>query len=261
LDQGIYIAASGSLKQEKMMEALANNLANVNTSGFKKDLLAFEAISSDFNKTAQTGPKPISFSKGFGKDKNLYPALATLKTDFSPGQVVKTGNPLDIAIEGQGFLEVQTNEGPRYIRSGSFRFNQKRELTTPDGDLVMGQTGPIMIAPASQDFSIDKDGQIIVSNGSGATPVGNLKIVDFPDYGVLEKSGVNYFKETGQKSTAKPAENFEVLQGGLESSNVNVAMEMVRMIEVTRGYESYQKVIQSIDNLNNKAVNEVSRIA
>lgn len=260
MDNGIYIAASGSLKQEKMMEALAGNLANVNTNGFKKDLLAFEAVSSKFNMNDKAGPEPVSHPKGFGTAKELYPALATLKTDFSPGQVVKTGNPLDIAMDGKGFLEVRTNEGVRYMRSGSFRFNNNRELITPDGDLVMGQNGPIRVLPSSQDFTIDKDGQVTVSDGAGATTVGNLKIVDFPDYAVLEKTGTNYFKETGKKSTAKPAENFEVLQGGLESSNVNIAMEMVSMIEVTRGYESYQKVIQSIDNLNNKAVNEVSHV-
>lgn len=261
MDTGIYMAASGSLKQEKMMEVVANNLANVNNDGFKRDLLAFEAVPPDFNETDQAESQNTPVIKGFKNPHHIYPTVATLKTDFSPGQIVGTESPLDMALEGKGFFVVQTQDGPRYLRSGSFRVNENRELTTPEGNLVMGDNGPISTLPPGKEITVDEKGQVFVGSGADIKPAGKLKIVDFPDYTVLEKAGLGFFRETGEKSTVRPTENVKVLQGALESSNVNVASEMVNMIEVTRGYESYQKVIHSIDSLNNKAVNEVSRIS
>lgn len=260
MDNGIYIAASGSLKQEKMMEVVANNLANVNTNGFKKDLMAFEALGADFNASRRATPEIPAIPKGHVPPEALFPTVATVKTDFSPGTLLQTGNAMDIALEGKGFLEVQTGEGLRYMRSGSFKINDKGQLMTGDGNLVMGKNGPISALPAGQAITIDAKGQMTVGGGTANTVVGNLKIVDFPDYDVLEKTGVGYYKVTGKESPVQDAKNVAVLQGALETSNVNIAKEMVSMIEVTRGYETYQKVIQSIDNLNNKAVNELSRI-
>ncbi len=259
----MYIAASGSLKQEKMMDVVANNLANVNNNGFKRDLLAFEAVGPDFNANGKNTAGIPAHLKNSNMPGVLYPTVSTLKTDFSPGHIIQTGNSLDVALEGKGFFVVKTEDGPRYLRSGSFRLDNKREITTPEGNPIMGKNGPIKALPSTKDITINEKGQVIVGNGAGNTVVGQLKIVDFPDYSVLEKTGLGFFRETGPESeepTVKAAENVKVIQGGLESANVNIATEMVSMIEVTRGYESYQKVIQTIDNLNSKVVNEVARI-
>ncbi len=264
MERGLYIAASGGLKQEKMMEVVANNLANINNNGFKRDIIAFEAVLPDFNNpppekiSAGTPPHPRSIEP----PTPLYPTVAQLKTDFSPGPVIQTGNPLDVSLEGKGFFVVKTVEGIRYQRVGSFQLSEAGDLITPEGNLVMGENGGIKILPAGKDITIDQKGKIVVGGGLASTMAGKLKVVDFPDYNVLEKEGMGLFREVGVKeSTAMPTENTKVIQGGLETSNVNVAAEMINMIEVTRGYQSYQKVIQTIDGMNNKSVNEVGRVS
>ncbi len=257
---GIYIAASGGAKQERSLEVISNNLANINTTGFKKDVLAFKSFLPPFPNSSEQVSAP-SGSKTTGSQESFsYAGIVELKSDLSQGGLVNTENPLDVALEGEGFFAIETQEGVRYTRQGNFRLNEKRGLVTQDGNPVIGSTGPITI-PAGQVLSIDTTGKISVGNGLGNTVVDSMKIVNFDDPGKLVKTGNGLFMLTGNESTEINAENFSVRQGFIESSNVNAVEEMTKMIEVMRTYQAYQKAIQTIDSANSKAATELGRLA
>jgi flagellar basal-body rod protein FlgG len=225
LDTGIYQAIRGSLIQGRRFDIISSNLANVGTTGFKKDTLTF--------------------------DRAL---LEYVKTDLSQGNLRLTGNSLDIALEGDGFFKIDTPRGIRYTRSGNFCLNANGMLVTKNGDPVLGKSGPILIG--SGDIAIDTKGQITV----GEAVVDTLSVDSFVRPERLRKEGLSYCIYTGdQKEIVKP-EKVLIKQGFLEESNVMVVEEMTKMIETLRAYESYQKIIQTFDETNYKAINEVGRV-
>jgi flagellar basal-body rod protein FlgG len=223
LISGVFRLMDGSLAQQLRFENISNNLANINTNGFKKDILSF--------------------------DKAL--ALNNLSSiDFSPGPIVHTGNNLDIAIGGSGFFKIQTSEGVRYTRDGAFTLDNQGRIVTRNGDTVLGLNGPITIRDES--FSVNRDGQVNDKNGS----LGTLAIVDFKEPRLLKKEGASHYVYAGARTDILPAENPDVQQSYLEKSNVNPSEEMIKMIEAYRNFESVQKAIQSMDEVTNKMVND-----
>ncbi|MBI5184005.1 MAG: flagellar basal-body rod protein FlgF [Nitrospinae bacterium] len=242
MNEGIYIATSGSLMQERRLEVVTNNLANTGTVGYKGDRAIFES---------------------FLAESGAYVVPVDVKTDLSQGTMKPTGNELDIAIEGDGFFVVKTPNDIRYTREGNLKLNKDNILVTQRGYPILGEAGPIMV-PSGMNITISPNGEVLVGTGPDITPVDTLKIVDFSMSDLLEKEGEGLFnppKEERPREASKEARDVYVKQGFVEMANVNPLREMVTMIDIQRGYESYQKVIQSIDGINGKAVNEIARVA
>ncbi|NVL89386.1 MAG: flagellar hook-basal body protein [Desulfobacterales bacterium] len=225
MDIGVLNAVRGSRVQGRRFDIISNNLANVGTAGFKKDMLTF--------------------------DQTLQ---GSVRTDLRQGNLRLTGNSLDIALHGDGFFEIRTPDGVRYTRNGSFSLNADSALVTQNGDPVLGENGVIRVE--GDNINIDTKGQITVDESAADT----LSIVSFVRPELLRKEGLSYSVYNGdQREIVKPEEVF-VKQGYLEESNVVVVEEMTRMIEALRTYESYQKVLQTFDETTYKSVNDVGRV-
>jgi flagellar basal-body rod protein FlgG len=219
----MYNLIEGSLTQQLRFDAVSNNLANVNSNGFKQDTLSFEMALTMKNKTA---------------------------IDFSPGPVVHTGNPLDIALDGSGFFKVQTKAGIRYSRDGALGINNEGVLVNKSGDAVLGQNGPVRLNGG--EISIGPDGQISENGAPGE----KLMIADFRDIKLLRKEGRSYFVYGGKDQDVIPAGKVSLRQNYIEKSNVNPTEEMIKMIESFRAFESVQKAIQNMDEIVSKMVND-----
>lgn len=257
---GIYAAASGGYKQERSLEVIANNLANMNTAGFKRDTLAFKELLPPFSDSNQSTPTSPGSVGGAAKRDISYTGIVEFSTDFSQGSMIDTGNPLDVALDGEGFFAIQTKDGVRYTRQGNFRLNSERVLVTQDNEPVLGTGGPITIQGSGTIITFDTAGKISVGDGLANQAVGDLRIVNFDDPGKLVKTGKGFFMVSGENVQEKAADNVSVRQGVIESSNVSSVKEMTKMIEVMRIYESYQKIIQTIDAANSKAATEIGRL-
>lgn len=235
MNKGTYIALSGAVLKQRNLDIFAQNIANANTSGYKNERLSFKDYII-----------PVDNKTDSQDDGRVMADLSERVIDFSSGILSSTGNPLDLAINGEGFFAL---EGNKYTRNGSFMINNEGYLTTKTGIKVLGEGGPISIQGSSID--IISSGEIIVDGISS----GKLNIVEFPDKGGLKKisDGMFIAEEAG-----KPG-NSEVGQGFLEGSNVNVIKEMVQMLAANREFESYQKMIQSFDEATSKTINELGR--
>ncbi|MGD8880349.1 MAG: flagellar basal-body rod protein FlgF [Desulfobacterales bacterium] len=253
----IYMAATGALAYERRLQILSNNLANVNTVGFKKDRGRFKAF--ELSEAAINKKLPASWNKSqapaFWMQFSSY-------TDFSSGEKKKTGNPFDLALTGRGFFCVRTPDGVRYTRRGDFTVNSDEILVTQEGWPVLGQGGEIQIKLAKpshdkREFSVSEDGFVTVDGSQ----VDRLRIVDFTNASGLEKAGHNFYRAVNPRTLEDMNEDIRVTQGFLELSNVDVVRMMTEMIEVLRGYESYQKTMRSIDEMNAKLINDVGSSA
>jgi len=253
---GLYTAVCGNIMQERRLEILSNNLANVSTSGFKEDRPSFASIYPETGSTTvlpeQDAMKGFMFSQKMGMG---YPTFSGIKTDFSTGEIKHTGSDVDVAINGPGFFVVNTPEGELYTRMGNFSLNDKGELVTQGGYHVKGKGKAITIKGTA--ISIGKDGTITVDGEK----VDTLKVADFKDYAGLVKIGDSLFENKGGKGNEQEAKEFEIKQHHLELSNINIVKEMIKMIDVVRICESYQKVIRSLDEIDAQATGEVGRVA
>lgn len=220
---GINGLVDGALIQQVRCDTVSNNLANISTNGFKRDVLSFEEVLS------------------------LKQASAT---DFSQGPARQTGNPLDLALEGPGFFKVETEKGVRYTRNGAFTLDGENRLVTPNGDPVLGEKGPIVLT--GDEVSVSRDGEILIDGAA----VDRISLVDFDNPRLLRKEGCSYYVLDGEGEAAdRPAEAF-LRQGYLEGSNVDLTEEMIRMVEAFRAFEAMQKSIQSIDEMTGKLIND-----
>lgn len=233
---GMIESVETLLAQERRMSQVANNLANVDTAGYKKEKITFWEML-------------YSSSYGPRVGKALKPLV-----DQGQGPTKGTGNPLHVAINGDGFFRIQTPRGIRYTRDGNFHRNVEGQLTTANGDLVLGQGGTIAANGERIDFS--KDGTVFV-NGQ---QLDRLAIVSFEDLAVLEKEGQNLFKVKNDEGLEQAAEAYTIQQGFLEASNVNTVSEMAEMMDLVRNFEAQQKVIQALDDLDDQAVTRVGKL-
>jgi flagellar basal-body rod protein FlgF len=240
--KGIYIAASGAVLKQTQLEVATQNLANANTAGYKKDSISFKEYL--FQTEASASP-----------DGRAMSDYSDFKTDFSTGTIIRTGNSLYIAIDGNGLIAL---EGDRYTRRGDLRKDREGYLTTFDGKKVMGNGGPIQIPEDSIEINIDTEGKISVVEAGSSTPIeiDTIKIMDFGPNAKIAKSGDGQLTSNGNGTPATSG----VKQGYLETSNVDTVKEMVRMIQIMREYESYQKIIQSFDDSTAKVNNEMGRL-
>ncbi|MBD0315213.1 MAG: flagellar basal-body rod protein FlgF [Nitrospiraceae bacterium] len=256
MNRGIYTILSGALAHERRMQVFANNMANINTAGFKEDEQSFQAlfprthIAIPVGSDATTVARHIG-ARPFGPAERAFAAPHALKTTFESGRVRLTGNPLDMAIQGRGFFEVKTPEGTRYTRNGMLSLDNQRRLVTNMGLPVMGTKGEIKI-PAGK-LEISGQGEIKVDGN----PVATLKIMDFEDTNMPVKSADGLFMATAKGAVAKHP---QVQAGHIEESNVNSLGEMVKMIEGMRSYESAQKLMQTLDRMAEVAIQDVGRV-
>lgn len=251
MNQAMHEIVAGSLAQEMRLDVLANNISNINTVGFKGDTVTFRV--SNLSESKKGGPEGGFFSSKTRISPSSLPFGAF--TDFSSGQLKLTGNPLDLALDGNGFFCVETPEGIQYTRKGNFTFNEEGLLVTQDGLPVLGETGNISID--GQDVRVDAEGNIEVDGNQ----VDTIKIVDFSQRYPLKKTSNALFAPVNAGITENKAEGVKVRQGFVELSNVDAVKMMTEMIDVLRGYQSYQKVIQSLNDITLKSINEVGRLA
>ena len=229
MSNGIYAATAGAIAQSTALDVTANNIANASTTGFHGDRVTFrEALN------AARSPDLATVGAG------------TARVDTETGALTQTGNPLDLALEGDGYFGVQTPQGPRYTRAGNFQIDDQRNLVTADGLKLRGEGGaPISIPPDATDISVGSDGSV-VANGQ---PLGKLELAKFAPT-QLKREGSTLFSATGRPAAGDPP---KVHSGVLESSNVNVVRGVVDLVKVSRTYESLMKMIQGYHDIESRA--------
>ncbi|MCD6561915.1 MAG: flagellar basal-body rod protein FlgF [Deltaproteobacteria bacterium] len=258
----IYIAASGAIAQERMLNVVSNNLANINTAGFKEDKTFFRSYLPGSFSSFKGNPQnnEIAIKNGMPPDSrqgNIHVKFEGASTNFSPGQLKYTGDPLDFALGGKGFFTIRTNDGIQYTRKGDFTLNQDGVLVTQDGFPVLGEGGEIQINMTDgEKIIVDLNGNISLDEKQ----IDSLRIVEFDDPHLLNKVGNTLFATENPKDVGKKANEIDLNQGYIESSNVDSIKAMTEIIEALRGFESYQKILQSIDKINSKTNNEVGKL-
>ncbi|TCK93367.1 flagellar basal-body rod protein FlgG [Natranaerovirga hydrolytica] len=250
--KGLYTATTGMMNQQKRMDTISNNLANVNTTGFKKDGVVVESFQDVLTYKLDNSPNPNSRIGAM----TLGVQTGQVYTDYMQGSFTQTNNVFDVALQGEGVITIgiQNGEGDfqnAYTRDGAFVLSNSGELMTKEGNYVMGEDGTITLGTG--EVTINENGQIYL-NGDY---VDTLQLVNFGELD-LEKMGDNLYRVP--EDAEELAFEGQVIQGFLEESNVNAIREMVDMISVMRTYESNQKVIQTQDETLGKVVNEVGRI-
>jgi flagellar basal-body rod protein FlgG len=262
MQEGMFIAASGALRQERKLEVIANNLANLNNVGFKRDSLTFESMMPPFqNDLSFEASRNVLLPAERSNLNVAYVGVAGFSTEFSQGILDQTHNTFDLALEGDGFFAVQTPDGVRYTRKGNFHLDDRKRIVSQNGFPVQGpQGGEIALPNFNGELTVDIDGNISGGRGINIIPLGQIKVVRFDDSTSLEKQGDGLFQSTDLNQKEKKAPNTKIRQGYLEQSNVKNVEEMVHMINAVRSFETYQKVIQTIDQLDERAANTIGRI-
>lgn len=251
MENALLIGLSRQMVLERQMDVVANNVANVNTNGFKAD-------KSLFQEYLKTGAHEDNF---IGRDRAVSYVLdsGTFK-DLAQGPTEQTKNPLDVAIDGGGFLVVQTAAGERYTRDGGLQINPQGQLVTAAGEPVLGNSGPIVFQPTDHDVSIAADGNISVLEGVNRIDSirGKLRLVSFADAQRLLKEGNNLY--SAGTAAAQPDTASKLKQGFIEKSNVNSVTEMSRMIDVTRTYTQIASLLQQQSDLHKSAIEKLADV-
>jgi flagellar basal-body rod protein FlgF/flagellar basal-body rod protein FlgG len=246
------VGLSRQMTLERQMDVVANNVANVNTSGYKAD-------KSLFQEYLTSGAHEDNFS---GRDRRVsYVIDRATWHDFAQGAAEPTKNPLDVAIDGKGFLVVQTPAGERYTRDGGLQINSQGQLVTAAGNPVLGTSGPIVFQPTDKEISITADGSVSVLEGVSRIDSvrGKLRLVSFAQAQRLVKEGANLFS-SGAGNAAQPDATSTVRQGFIEKSNVNSVAEMSKMIEVTRAYTQISAMLQQQGDLRKSALDKLADV-
>ena len=280
MNAALYSAFLGMRARQRALDATANNIANASTAGFKAERVLYRSIeaaeadaqraqanTTDANQTTTTpqttaandnpqAPGQQSGAMMAASAEARSTGVATSGAiDFSAGVIRETDRQLDVALEGDGFLAVQTPRGERYLRAGNLTLDASGQLSTQHGDLVIGQAGPITLPPG--EVAIGEDGTISVKGQQ----IDRLKLVRFDNQqAALLKEGESLFMATGQQKPLE-ANNTRVHQGALEMSNVNTVSEMVAMMQNGREFESLQKSVTMImSDIGRKVSSEIGRI-
>lgn len=260
MQESMFSGLFGALSTEHRMNTIANNLANVNTNGYKKDCLAFKDTMINFAHDIIREPIANVRSTPLFPDSHLAarPRLAVAQTDFSQGSMHYTADPLDLAVQGNGFFKIDSPQGQFFSRNGHFVKGADGTLQTPQGWPVLGDGGNIVIPAGTRSVQIADDGQVFADE----VLIGQLTISTVNDLTALEKQGTNLYRlREGSNAAEEPAfpNGARVAQGFVESSNVEVVSEMVNMIEVQRQFEAYQKVMQTSDTVDRDAITKIGR--
>ncbi len=253
MEPALWIAKTGLDAQQTRMAVVSNNLANVNTTGFKRGRASFEdllyqTVRQPGASSSQNSELPSGLMLGTGV------RIVSTEKEFSQGNLVQSDNPLDVAIQGRGFFQILLPDGSlAYTRDGSFEMNSQGVLVTSSGYELQPA---ITVPQETQSLTIGSDGTVsaLVAGQSAPTQIGTLQLSDFLNPLGLQPVGENLFKETlssGTPQTGNPGLSGlgALVQGSLESSNVNVVEELVNMIETQRAYEMNSKAISTVDQM------------
>lgn len=275
--KNLWVPLSGAIAQQRKVETIANNVANANTPGFKKDRLVFKEYLTALDKgvedinlpTRQWKPKDFYHTQGA---QNAMVKIDGTFTDHSQGQLTYSKNPLDIALQGPGFFEIETPNGIRYTRRGTFSFDSQGFLVNNQGFKVLSKIDPTQLnndpnkqveqsnqryikLDPTQKVSINLGGDIF----SGANQVGRLSIVEFNDLPTLRKEGNGNYINVDNANISTAALSTTARQGFIEDSNINIVEEMSELIKANRHFESIQRAIKAYDNITGKSVNDIAR--
>jgi len=292
MSKGLWPAISGSVAQSERLDTIANNLANADTNGFKKDQVTFQTVMSSAVAAAQKEeiPSKLYTEKDFHKLDGADKAFVMIEgsyTDFSPGKAKVTGSPLDVALEGNGFLEVLSPQGLRYTRQGSLRLNQEGGLVTSEGYPVLMAGGgafvppapapgeppltPLQIMQAARDEALGRAIQLdpaqgkvtITSEGrvyQANQEVAQMGVVEFVDPRLLKKDGSATFINDNPANISGIPVSTTVRQGMLETSNVNAIAEMTELLKASRLFEANEKIVRSYGDLESRVVNDLGKL-
>ncbi len=278
--KNIWVPLSGQVAQQRKVEAIANNVANANTVGFKKDQLVFKEHLTALSKGVDDIDiprkefSPADFYHTQGAENSMVSVDGSF-TVFEQGTLIPTNNPLDVALKGEGFLEILTPTGVRFTRKGNLSLNKEGELVTDQGYRILGALNlsedrlrdPASIAsvpapesrvlrvPTNTKLTISNDGEILTKDGS----VGKISVVEFRDKHALRKEGNSLFITPDELNVLRSSVQTTVNQGFLEGSNVNAIEEMSELIKAHRHFESIQKAINAYDQISGKAANELGK--
>ena len=240
MDNTLLVGLSQQLAAYRSMEVIANNLANLSTPAYKRESVKFEEfVQQSQPSEGQGGPQSVSFVQDAG-----------LLRDLNEGRLDKTGNTFDLAVGGKGYFVVQTAAGDRYTRNGHLTLNGEGQLVTDSGDPIMGDGGAITVTADDGDVHIAPDGTVSGKQGQMA----KLKLVDFDNERDMQKQGMSLYS-TDQSPTAVSKPN--ILQGTLETSNVEPVLEISHMIDVMRAYQATTTLSQSEDQLKLQAIDKL----
>jgi flagellar basal-body rod protein FlgF len=246
MENANLIGLSRQMALRRELDVVSNNIANINTTGFKGGTAVFEeymmpgASHGDFHRSDR--------KMSYVHDRSTW-------NDFSQGPIRPTGNPLDVAVDGKAFMVVQTPGGERYTRNGTFQINTDGQLVTSEGHAVLGEAGPIQFQVNDKDVTISRDGTIAVPEGVR----GKLRLVTFENNQLLEKDGSSTFKAP-ENVQATPAQYPNVMQGATEQSNVKAVVEMTRLIEVTRQYTQIASLLQQHGDTRRSAIERLAEV-
>ncbi|MGH1344454.1 MAG: flagellar basal-body rod protein FlgF [Nannocystales bacterium] len=231
MSDGLYVAMSGAVAQERAMDVTANNVANGNTTGFRAERVTFEEV--------------------LGDQGNLSFVTAEEGTvDTSKGELRTTGNPLDVAVDGDGWFAMETPEGPRYTRSGAFRIGPDGALIDERGNGVLDVSNrPMLIPGGANEITVDPAGQVLADG----VPLGQIQIVSLND-GKLQNEGGNLYSAPGG---VKPVENASVVSGHLEQANFDPVRGMVDLIRISRNHESLHQMMTTYREIDQRVVREI----
>jgi flagellar basal-body rod protein FlgF len=243
MDQISVLAAAGMQARMQSLDLVANNLANSSTGGYKSDgefytLFASEAAADDGSGTSSS-----------------VPMIQRQWTDFAPGLLEPTNNPLDFGLSGKGFFVVQGPSGPLYTRNGNFRFSTSGALVTGEGYPLLQQNGQPFKANTSQPLQVSREGEV-TQNGKS---LGSIKVALFENPAGLTKYGGNYFSNTTGQEPAD-ASGAQIYQGKIEASNVSASHGAVRIVGLSRQFEMMQKAISISNDMGKKAIEEVAKV-
>jgi flagellar basal-body rod protein FlgF len=252
MENALLVGLSRQAALERQIDIVANNIANVNTSGFKADNTLFE----EFLNTPAHEDNFVGRDRlvSFTQDRGTF-------RDMTQGALEETKNPLDIAINGPAFLTVQTPGGERYTRDGNLHINSQGQLVTAAGNQVVGASGPIVFQQTDHDINITPDGTITVVEGSGRTDSirGNLRLVNFADAQKMLKEGFNLYT-AGDGGAPQADTKSTIQQGFIEKSNVNGVAEMSRLMEVSRAYTSIANLMNQQSELQKTAIQQLADV-
>lgn len=251
MQNALLVGLSRQMTLERQMDVIANNVANVNTNGFKADRSLFE----EFLNTSAHEDNFVGSDRrvSYVQDRGTF-------RDVGQGPMEQTNNPLDLAVDGDAYFAVQGQGGERYTRDGKFALNNQGQLVTSDGNLVLGTAGPITFQPTDHDINVAPDGTVTVLEGTARNDSirGKIRMVSFDDPQKLTKLGANLYS-AGQ-ATALGQTKSNVRQGYIEKSNVNAVSEMSRMVEVMRTYTQVASLLQQQSDLHKSAIEKLADV-
>jgi flagellar basal-body rod protein FlgF len=251
VENALLVGLSRQMTLDRQFDVVANNIANINTNGFKADHMLFEEYLN--SKAHEDNFKLADRRISYVQDRGTF-------RDFSEGAMEQTNNPLDVAISGDAFFTVQSAGGERYTRDGNMQVSPTGQLVTAKGDPVLGTGGPIVFQPTDHDITISADGTITVQEGTARTDSirGKLRLVSFTDAQKLLKQGDNLYA-AGEGAPTQDIKS-TVRQGYVEKSNVSSVVEMSRMIEINRTYANVANMLSQEADLHKSAIEKLADV-